>query len=1139
MRAERSGFRARLLAGALLAFASTGIALAHVRVTAQPEVPAAADAYATLTFPLSGEGRYRFEIVPPDGWTAVTRQGEVDLRGDGFVSVTVRVPTLAPVGERFATELRLLDGERLVVTARGHVTVTRRIRISLLGPDDLLGRPGEPLSFEVVLGNEGNARDTLTLSARHSHWDVRIDGSETPLEPGERRIVKVTLHPTTTVNSGYRHIFYLVAASIDDPDVEVVAEVTSHFYARDPAAGQRASGRPQLTLNVSAGAAAGVTASAGEVSANAGYWVMPELAGQLSDYVDGELRTSKLAGTVSDPFAEVPSSLAMSLEGPGWDGSLDVSPQRYALGVGVDLERWRVSAAGAVTPGRGVGASARLERGDGALQVAARTGLLGRRRTDALVASYRTDLANDLALTVGAGVSGFAGMAESGGYQVAFTVSQRLAWHDDRFDVNQSYAGVPFAGVHTIGLSGGTRSLYPIGVRVQTAYSLSPVSDRWNSGVTLFGSPARGLTMDVTLGLSVEGAGVRSGVTWSVSPRVGYTVRSPAGLIASFTVRYGHGGVAAGSGTAWDRYEAGLRLDHRDLGLTATAEYEVRRGDGVPTPDTSFQATVQPTYAIGSDALLFASYAYEDRTSPIPRVRHEIGLGWLHTWNPTIASRLEYQRTFDMLGDADRERVGVSLNVKDVMTAGLDLDARYAITSPTSLLDFATPQSHDLTVGFGYAIPLVFDTPDVLIDLFGGRRGGEVHGLVFVDANRNGEFEASEDRPLAGLEIQIGSERTTADAEGRYRLRVPEGTYEVSFPVGLPATIDLCGERTVHVVDNERHQVLLPFAPVVSLAVELFDDLDHDGIRGTSEGGIAFGGVVLDGPQRRVVRTDATGKAIVSGLVTGTYVVTVSSAHLPSGYRPTTEPLRVTFEAHDRPPPVLLGAARQARSVVRTFSAGSLAVLPRALQTTVAPGAEIELEALVQGVADRVLVEYGGVEAAFMPSASSWRLRIRIPRGTPLGLLELSVRATRGDQSVERPLFVNVVDRAPYTASSVVAAAGKNVEVEVTTHFEAQEAQLLMPDGGRVMLASADGYLWTATWRAPLTVGRLLAELRVDGEVLGDIAISVFAPPDTQGDASRGVRSSLHGEAPVQDQTDGGGVTVPVDPRDGERGVFL
>jgi hypothetical protein len=1090
-------------------------ALAAVHVVSEPEVSAPANQYATLTFPLGGTGSYRFEIAPPDGWVVVTRDGAITVDGDGFISVTLRVPAFAPAGERFATQLRLLAGERLVTSATGLVLVARRTQVGVHGPDELVGDLGAQLAFDVVVVNEGNARETVLLSARHTHWDVRFDSPETVLEPAERRAVRVTLRPTTTVNSGYRHIFYLVATPGSDPAAEVVSQVTSQFFSGGQPLDASATERPRLTLSLRAAAAAALEIDAQGVSAGATYHVQPGLAGQLSDYVRGSLDTNRLAGSLTEPFEELPSSAALSLEGPNWDGSLSLSARRYALDVGVDLERWRVSAGGAWDPGRTIGASVRLERSDHDLQFFARTAGQPARRTDAVEASYTTELAERLTLTVGAGITGFADHGAQGGYEAALSVRQRLTWRDDAFDVSQSYAGVPFAGVHTIGVTGGSRRLYPLGVRAYAAYSASPVSDRWAGSITVFGRPAPSLTLDVTGGVTMEASAVRRGVSWSVSPRLIYNVRRPAGLAGTFSVRYGHGGAASGSGSVWDRYELGARLTYQRLAVTGTGEYEVRRSEGTATPEVTLKTALQSEYLVGADDLLFGSYRYEQSTWPVARSRHEIGVGWTRAWSTTIASRVEYQRTVDLLGDADRERVSVGLSVADVLTPGLALTAGYSVTSPTSLLDFATPLRHDLRVGVGYAVPIVFDTPDAVIDLFGGRRGGEVHGVAFVGADP-GDAPTDGARRLAGLEIQVGPERTTTDEAGNYRVRVPEGTHALAFPTGLPATVRLLGAATIEVVENERLERALVFAPVVNLTVEVFEDHDRDGVRGLGESGIPYAGVVLDGPERRLVRTDGSGRAVASGLAVGTYRVGVSPDHLPNGYSATTPSASVTLRAGDRPDGLRLGAARAARTIVQTYSGDGLAVLPRSLQTSVAPGAEIELEALVQGTVERLSLIHDGVATHFSQEGSRWHVRYRIPPGTAFGLLTLSVLAEGGGARVERQLVVNVVDRPVIAAPGVIAAVGGEALLELETHFRAASASMTMPCGEVVPLDSRDGYRWSAIWRAPAEAGRFLARVSVDGQELGVVAISVLAPPPRE-------RASSDAAAPTERAARGDG----------------
>jgi hypothetical protein len=1108
-----------LMARSLAALAvgiGLGTASALVTVVSEPTVSAVADTYATLTFPLTGEGAYRYEVVPPEGWLAVTRGGELVLAGNGFVSVTVRVPTLAPAGERFLTEVRLFEGERVAATATGAVLVTRRTQVGLQGPDTLVGSVGVPLPFEVVVANDGNVRDTIVLSARHTHWDVTFDSVEIALDPGERRVVGVTLRPTTTVNTGYRHIFQIAAGSAHDPEVGTVLDITSRFFTGGREIVADRHQRPQLTLSLSARASAGVEIDAGAVTTSADYSVRPGLAGQLSDFVDGSAQTNPLAGSLTDPFEEVPSTLTLSLAGQGWDGSFRAGRDRYDLDVGVDLDPWRVSGGGSISPGQALGATARVDNRALGLQAWARTGLQGESRTDSVAASYTRDLTPGVALSVGTEVSGFAGRTGATGYQVALAVNQRLTWQNADYDVSQSYGGVPFAGIHAIGVSGGTRRLSPFGVRALTTYAVSPVSQRWSSSVSLFASPLRGLAMDITGATTVDGSGARGGVTWSVSPRVSYTI--PWGQVssASLVARYGHGGVASGTGTVWDRYEFGVRVGYLDLRVAAGAKYEVRREQGALDHEVSLEASVRTDYALSDDALLFASYAYDQNTSPVERVRHTLGFGWDHAWSPTIASRLGYGRTFDPIGTADRESLNVALGFDDVLLPGLRVNAGYTVRSPTSLLDFDARFTHDLRVGVGYDIPIVFDTPDPLVDLFGGRRGGELQGVAFLDTNLNGALDDGEPR-LAGLEIRVGSERTTTDEDGRYRVRVPDGVYALAFASGLPATVDLRGDGEVRITENVVHERNLAFAPVVSMTVELFDDRDQDGIRSDGEVGIPFGGVVFEGAERRVVRTDGSGRATVSGLVTGTYVVSVSGDHLPGGYRATTDAATLTLRAGDRPDVLRLGAARPPRTMVQTFGAGSLAVMPRALQTSVARGAEVEVEALVQGDVERVVLLHAEGETGFEREGSRWRVRIQIPREIAAGPLTLSVRAEAGERSVERPVLVNVVDRPPFIAASIVAAVNEVVEVAVQTHFRAQAASLTMPDGETLTLISVDGYRWSATWQAPAEQGRFRAELHVDGDALGEVAVSVFAPPD------RGDGACVPTPAGVQRATTEGG----------------
>lgn len=1077
----------------------SGKATANVRVLGDPTGSAAAGSYATLLFPLEGNGTYDVEIEPPTGWTLVTRADEIALNGTGYLSVTLRVPDLTPAGERFPIGLRLLDAEGNLTSAEGFVEVTRTADIAMQTPGELEGVLGHPLVFDIVVSNEGNARDTIHLLARHTHWDVAFDQVDVHLEPGERRRVRVTLRPTTRSNNGVRHIFRLEAISANDPDAVAAAEVVSRFYERGSIEAV-ADDRPRISMHVRTAAAVGLDIAGGNVEPSLKYSLAPSVSGELSDFVEGEASTNTLAGTMDAPFAQLPSSFSISLDGPNWSGSVDAGPRRYAVDAVMDLQGWKVSGGGSVSPGDIAGAVARIESNQQHLDLAVtgRTSFHAERRTDSLTADYTVPLVDNVELALGATASGFAGSTGGDGYEVALGATQRLTYEEEAFDVTQSYSGVPLAGIHTVGLSGGTRVLQPLAVRARTSYSVSPVANRWTSGATIFASPGAGITADVTGEVSVDNGAALGGVTYSVSPRVGWSGQPSDSLSVRTVARYGHGGVLSGSGTTWSLYQAGAQLGYLDFSLSAGAKYEVRVGSGDPSPESSLEATANASYnfasLIGVDSLLSATYSYEERYSNVTRVRHDLEVGWQHVWTPSVASKLSYERSIDPIGESGQEGMTLGLGFNDLFTPGLQLSAFYGISTPTSLLDFGAPYSHEIRIGLGYDLLVSFDTPRPIVDLFGGRRGGQVEGVAFIDQDLDGARDPHEEA-LAGVVVSLGSESATTDASGRYSMRVPDGQHEFDFPTGLPATVDLIGERRIDVEEDEIHQRPLAFAPVVSLTVHLFDDVNNNQVWDEGEGGIPFGGLVFEGPERRVVRTDGAGQAIVSGIVTGLYTILVSADHLPQGYRPTTDPVQISFRPDKRPEPLLLGAARPPRDVVTTFSRGALAIMPRALTSMVPRGAELEVEVLVQGEAERLVLVHQDRVTDLLFDGRRWLTRVRIPSDTPIGPLELRVRAEGAGRQVERPLFINVIDQPPFTATSVIVAVESEAELAVQTLFLAEEASVTMPDGQIVELTSADGYDWTGTWRAPLEASRSHAVLRVDGEELGEIPVAVVAPP--------------------------------------------
>ncbi|WP_238314548.1 hypothetical protein, partial [Methylobacterium crusticola] len=90
-----------------------------------------------------------------------------------------------------------------------------------------------------------------------------------------------------------------------------------------------------------------------------------------------------------------------------------------------------------------------------------------------------------LSLGLGADLTGQQGE----GYALTLGLQQSLTWQSQALELVQSYAGLPFAGLHTLGLAGGTRSLYPLGLRGSTSLALG-TDGLWQNRLTLYYQPA-------------------------------------------------------------------------------------------------------------------------------------------------------------------------------------------------------------------------------------------------------------------------------------------------------------------------------------------------------------------------------------------------------------------------------------------------------------------------------------------------------------------------------------------------------------------------------------------------------------------------------------------------------------------------
>lgn len=1006
---RRAALGVRVLSIALLLAAGWAGALV---VVGSPEVTGSAGEYVTLGFRLAGDGEYAYTVTAPDGWVPLSSAGRVTVDQTGFVSVTVRVPGSAPAGSVAQVRIDFESAEPGTEGASGigNVIVASHVAIDLVTPRDMVGQIGQPHELTLLVRNRGNMPDVVDLSGEGGMWDVRLERSSIALEAGAEAAVLVMLLPRGSVSSGYRHVLWLTGVSRNDPLVRARAFTETVFRDSSLETDRAAGHDPRLALSFRTGVTAGVTIDESGTDYSLRYDVNPRLSGELSDYVSVTAGGGSLSGSLQDPFERVPSHLSLGLTAAHWDAAASIGDGTYALSGGALIGQWRFGT-GATYAVReegerfGVSASAVSQVPGLDLQFVGRTTTTSGTRHDALGARYRTPLADGLNLTLGADI---VGSVTPDGYALAVGVSESLTYQVQAFDVTQTYNAVPQAGLHNIGLSGGLRSAGPFGVRAATSLSVAPAGNRWRNSLTLSTAPAAGLNLAVTGTYAVEA----DGASFSVRPTLGYHYRIGA---ANGNVSFGY----AYTVPLWDpdvssnRLSGAGSLNAGPFSVSVAASY-LLTGAGRETEAGAIIAVeALAEYRLAARSGLVAAYKYESDTLTGVGTA-SASLSWNHAWSPDLISTLSYEReqslTYGTGAYSQTERVVLIGQVNDLFVDGITLSAGYSLRSAGGLFTGA-PLRHAVSARLGYTFALRFDTPDSVTYLFGGRRGGEVRGVAFLDRDLDG-VRGEHEELLSDLTVVLGGVATVTGPDGKFTLRVPEGQHQFAFTAGVPAGFAQRLPEQVRVSENEVHEIDLPFVPVASVTVTLFDDLDNDGVRGPEEGGIAFGGVILEGPEEHRVRMDARGVATVTGLVPGRYLVRPDPEQLPARYRATTEPYELVVREGQRPAPVAVGAGAPPRQVVTTFTTASLAIIGRASASVVEVGGQVEVSALVSGPVQRVTAELAGTVYELAQGPGGWQGTLTLSEDVASGRTVILLRAYGGGAEAVNEVPITVREPA-------------------------------------------------------------------------------------------------------------------------------
>ena len=1042
-------------------------------------VQAAPGSYATLLFSVWGQGSATPKLLAPEGWPALLLPDRLELAGKGLVAVTVRVPELVPAGSEHAVVLQLWSDDRLLSQAAASVAVLPKTDLILYLKGEKEAPLGEPAQYRVAVVNRGNRVERVRVSARANTGEAYLRPSLLTLAPGEEGTATLTLQigEDRQVSPGYTMVTW-VHARAEGRDHERRARLTTRWI--DPLAASGRGPDPTLRFALSGSVGTGVRIEAGKVRSPVfSYSLQPGLSGALSDYVATEVQTAALSGRSPSWWPSTPGNATAGFRGDRWDAVVSLSERGLGLQTAFEAGRWRysVGARGGFDLDSG-GASFGMTSTDPELdlQIHAGTGTGEGGRQDRLSLDYRLPLHESTSLRLGGQLSGVA----SDGYTVVASLRQGLVWQNERFSVLQSFSASPQLELYTLTLTGGSRNLYPVGLRTTAHLQSQPEGLGWKSSASLFAAPLErtSLRLNVTV---AEPAG--EPLEWTLNPSFGFRPPVVAGLRSSFSLGYKLR-YAPFDGTAQQTTSLATKLNYGDLDLDASGSYTLAGDPGYalklnlgwrPLPLTVLRGRFQTTLA-------------QDH-------REAWTLSWQQYWGAGFATQMDLQRATTEEA-ARQDSLSLFLAQKSLGDTPFGLLVGYTVSDEDGLGHGSPALTQTFSLQLGYNFAWDFATPEAVVGVFGGRREGRVAGTAFVDENLNGVRDAGEP-PVPGLQVALGNARATTDAAGRYELRVRRGTQRPRL-ADLPATLDLYRPIELEVKEGERYTLDLPLAPTAQVPLVLFHDANRNGEQDPGENGIAYGAVRLEGPVVRSFRTDPFGRTLATGLLPGVYEVVPDPELLPPRFAPTAPPLTVELRPGKADLTLHLGAAPPPKQVRTTYSAGKLSVFATLPVPAIAAGAEVEVRAIAQGNPETVWVAFGDHRAPLEPEGNGrYSGRLRLDPATPLGPQILEVYAARGDERAKTTAVVTVVERPLYELSPAKLQAGADRTLTLQLLFKAETVHLAIGEDTTLTMESADGYRWTAAW-APQNPGDYTVVPVADGTPLSTTRLVVLPRPTGQ-----------------------------------------
>jgi len=1038
------------------------------------EIRPAADAqalpgeYATMLFEVWGQGEVQPRALVPAGWQPLPLPEKLNLAGKTLLALTVRVPELTPAGSKHPLILQVWDGDRLLNQATASVEILLKADLILFVENKQEARLGEPITYRVTVLNRGNARDHIFLEAKPNTGESYLSPSVLELDPGAEGTATLTLQigKKRQVSPGYTMITWVRARS-DNGDLERKVRVTTNWL--DPYTLGASGPDPTLRVGLSGSLGLGSRFEDGHFTPPVfRYSLQPSLRGRLSDFVKTSVSTSTFGGESPEWWPAAPSNLVLGIRGSSWDAAVSATNSALELKSSFKTRGWRY----------GVGLNGRYDLDAGGfsinavstqrtlnLQLSANIEAAKGSRHDYLSINYNYIFNKWIALRLGGSLNG----VDSESYTLIGTLRQGLSWQGKKFSALQSISASPQLGLYSLTVTGGTRSVYPLGVRGTAHLQQQPEGLGWKASGSIFATPWPRSSLRITT--AIENAAGHP-LEIKLNPSLAVRPQLINGMRSSFSLGYKLRYAPADETKIRQALSLSARLAYGNFAIGGNGTYTLF---GPPNYSAQIGINWHPW------SLTTFQGKYSVKVDDV--YSQKISLDWQQYWGAGFASQLSIEHD-------NADRLSLSLARKSLFGNPIGIAIGYALSDPDGLGHGKKQLTHKFSVRLGYNFAWKFTTPETIVNIFGGRKVGRVRGIAFIDTNLNGVQDDGE-LPVPNLIVHLGSASAKTDAHGRYELQTRPGKLNPVLE-GLSAKLDLYQRAELKVKEGKEYLFNLPLAPTAQLPLLLFHDANHNGVQDEDERGIAYGGIRLSGPITRTFRTDERGRVLATGVLPGSYTIAPDPELLPPRFHATIPAIRVNLQAGKDNPVVRVGAAPPPKQVRTTYDPGKLAIFASLSTPIVAAGADFEVRALARGGPERVWLNLDGKKYILERQGGNvYTARIRLAHNTPAGPLTLKIRASRESEIAEALAIITVVKKQLYSLDPVKLRIGKPRLLKLDLLFKARSVRLIIGEEAKLEMKSEDGYHWTSEW-SPARAGVFEAQVVADGEELSQTRITVL-----------------------------------------------